>query len=246
MKENFNEILKTKPKNIIELIGKMETLQEYFKNNKKYKPLRPFLKTYTLVTKEVAKKQIQNKGFFEEDKQLEKLDLEFANLYLEPLKEYLINKKKKQPWNSYLKYCEKEDSKAFLQMFIGIHIHINADLCFALSNTSYKNKKDFLAINTILEELIPKVMWDLTINHRDFLGFGALIFSELSKKEFKKIIIKWREQAWKNSRKKINKKKLYEECDKTTKKIIKIFEEIFELKNPFSFLKELEKLKINY
>jgi len=244
MKQNLKGIF-SKSENIFEVIGKMQTLIEYFKDTKKYNSLLPFLETYYLVTKKVAEKNIQNENYYQNPKALETLDIEFAWQYFISLEKYLKSKTKKMPWKNYFTYCEK-NKLAFLEMFIGINVHINADLCVTLAKINYKEKKDFKKINKILEELIPKVMRNLAINYKDIFGFGGVVLEDFAKNEFKKIVVKWRNQAWKNSKKlrkdSTKKKEIYQMTEDVSKELIRIFSE--DLFNPKLFLRDLEKIKV--
>src|SRR3989338_3885961 len=100
----------------------------YHYTQKQYKNLVPFLETYYLITKSVADKQFSSKSFFAKPGQLSKLDVYFASLYFIPLKSYLESGKKVKPWKIYFDYCERKDGIPFVQMFLGINAHINADL----------------------------------------------------------------------------------------------------------------------
>ena len=128
---NFRQVLQIKDlksETIFDVIGRMEVLLEYFKSKPRHKNLVPFLETYYLITKAVAEKQLKHPKFFRDPKSLGKLDVDFANLYFKPLKIYLETGRTVKPWQKYFEYCEQKNGLPFLQMFLGMNAHINADL----------------------------------------------------------------------------------------------------------------------
>src|SRR3989344_1197886 len=147
------ELLQTGPNDtIFSVLGKMDVLLDYFKHEHHYKSLVPFLETYYLVTKRVALKSLENAHFFNDVQEMDRIDIRFAELYFTPLLAFLDNHAMPKPWNTYFKHCLSPHSKPFVQILLGINAHINADLPCALTELNYTNRKDFLAINKILEE----------------------------------------------------------------------------------------------
>lgn len=248
-KPEIISMLNKKSRNISEVLVKMELSLSEFRKNPKTKSLEPFLDVYYDVTKSVLEKRFK-KNFYENPKKLEELDIEFSNLYFSPLKKYLEKNKKLSPWKEYFKYCEKGHIP-FVKMLVGINAHINGDLAEALSKSNYKERKDFLKINKILEKLIPEVMKHLAFEDRDLFGAAGVFLPNLVNKEFKKIIVRWREDAWENS-KKLRKNpekiiKIHEQTENVSKEIVKIFAEAVHLKEtPYTFLKRLERLRLNF
>ncbi len=250
MKEGIKDIfeLNKKEESIFGIIGRMETLVNYFESVKKYSGLIGFLKTYLAVTQKVEAKYVKKSDYYLNIKKLEQVDIEFASLYFKALKSYLISEKKLSPWKEYFNYCEEGGGWYFLQMLLGIHVHINADLCVTLVNLNYKVRKDFLVINKILEELIPGIMFDLAFHKQDIFGFGGVVFRDFVKKEFNKIVVGWRLQAWKNAqvlRKNPKKKReLHQKTEQMTLELIKLFDDAMHLKNVFEFIGKLEEMKV--
>ncbi len=182
-----------------DVIGRMKVLLEFFKRQKRYKNLTPFLKTYHLITKSVAERSLEDNNFFKNPMALNHLDVHFANLYFRPLKYYLVNNRMVRPWQTYFRYCERADGIPFLQMLLGINAHINSDLLTSVIMLQYQYKSDFLKINKILKDEIPDVMKFLAFVDHDLYGYGALVFRKFVLHEFKNVIVAWRNQVWQNA-----------------------------------------------
>ena len=236
---------------ISEVIGKMETLLAYFKENPQYLGLVPFLETYYLVTKKVAEKRIQQENYYNHPGDLEKLDVVFASLYFRPLATYLKTGKANPPWSGYFDYCEK-DGIPFLKMLLGINAHINTDLCITLISLGYRHKNDYFVINDILDEVIPEIMHFLAFTSHDIFGISGLFFKKIVEKEFRKTVVQWRQHAWNNAlaistgsypdyHTKLNK------CTEET--CVRLIATFHELRRPFSIPKfnlKLEKALVKF
>lgn len=247
----ISQLLSYKHKDIYDVLGRMEVLVDKFDSNKSQKTLVPFLETYYMVTKNVTEKTIGKKFFINKQK-LEELDIVFASLYFNPLKKKLVNKRNNTPWKTYFEYCSTEGIP-FLQMILGISSHINGDLPKALMNSKYNQKKDFLVINDILEEVLPQIMSYLAFHEHDVFAFSSLVFSNFMENEFHKIIVKWRKNAWNNylllngmnkKDKLMAQKKLLILTEQTNKKIIGLFNDLENLKNVNSFLDNINSINV--
>ena len=213
------------------IIGRMEIILEYFKANPKHKNLVPFLETYYLITKAVAEKQLDHPGFFKNPSLLKKLDVHFAGLYFEPLKVYLETGKSARPWKCYFDYCERlDDGMPFLQMFLGINAHINGDLCTSLKSVRYKERGDYLAVNTILHEKIPEIMKFLAFVEHDYYVMAGYLYKKLIEEEFQKVVVGWRLNAWTNAEFKLSRKHVMK-TERVGESLVKIFEKTSFLKN---------------
>ena len=241
------QIKNLKEENIFGIIGRMEMLLKYFERHKKLHSQIPFLKVYYLVTKKVFEKNLEKKDYYNYPEKMDELDVHFCNLYFDALKPFLDSEKKKTPWKNYYSYCSSGKDFPFLEVLLGINSHINADLCDVLAKLNYQEKRDFMKINKILLEVIPDMIRYLFFEEKDFLGLGGLIIPDLVEKEFKKTVVKWRKDAWKNSKKlKKNprlKKDLYIQTENLSKELIQIFENDLPL-HPKRFLKRINKLKV--
>lgn len=206
---------------------------EMFKSSHELKNLIPFLEVYYLVTKLVAQKAVQNREFFEDFEKVNQLDVFFAARYFKPIENFILNEEKVSPWENYLKYSENSSSFAFVQMLLGINAHINGDLPIVLYNLSYNNRQDFLRINTILLEVLPDIVNYLVIHNRDIFAVGGLFMRNFFLEEFKKTIVKWRNDAWvvfetmKNSQNPdAIEKAVLEQTEEIAQEIIRIFHEL--------------------
>lgn len=239
-----------KKETIFDVVGRMKVLLEYFKRNPKHKNLVPFLKTYYLITKSVAERSLEREDYFHNTKKLHELDAYFADLYFRPLKEYLLNKKFKKPWQTYFRYCERKDGIPFVQMLLGINAHINSDLLTSVVNIKYTNRKDFLTINKILKEEIPNVMKFLVRVDHDIYGLGSLFFKSFALQEFRHVIVKWRGIVWRNKQKydKENYKKarkvIHNQTEEIGKEIIRIFENLAHFRNLSHLVQRMNNLGI--
>ncbi len=235
----------TDPKNetIYTIIGRMEVLLKYFKENKKHSSLAPFLETYLLVTIAVAEKYNLKKSYFSNFKSIEKLDIYFASLYFSPVLDFIENGKSTKPWQSYFKYISDANGIPFLQIILGINSHINADLFTSISNLKYANEKDYFLVNDILMEVIPDVM-KILIKKHDLLGFGSLVFKDFITNEFHMVIEKWRSDAWANHLIKADPNKITENTEKLGDELTMIITNIYNHKNPLH-INKINNLSVN-
>lgn len=235
--------LERKEKTIFDVIGKMEILLDYY-NKSKYTNLSPFLETYIFVTKNVAQKNLK-KQYYNNPKELEKLDIYFASTYFNPIYSYIELSKYKSPWKKYLKYCERKDSIPFVQMLLGINAHINYDLVKTIINTKYNERKDFIKINNILNEVIPDIMKYLAFEKHDIIAASGIILKRFINDEFHQVIVKWREDAWKNAQKVKKDKKLLTKINAQTEDIARKIIEIFHNNiDPIKMTREINKLRV--
>jgi len=226
-------IVNPKNETIFGILGRMEVLLDLFKNHKEYTHLVPFLETYYLVTKTVADRTVDLKRHFKDWEAMEKLDIQFASLYFHPLKIYLESGRCLKPWQAYFKYFEEPKGIPFLQMLLGINSHINGDLAWTLSLIKYREREDFLAINDILDEEIPKIMSFLAFHVHDPLAFGGVVFKNFIEKEFKRIIVKWRSKAWRDaqllSEKLVDEHIIVNRAEAIAHELINIFANVYSL-----------------
>ncbi len=232
-----------KDETIYTIIGRMEVLLKYFKENKKHNSLAPFLETYLLVTIAVAEKYNLKKSYFSEFKSIEKLDIYFASLYFSPVLNFIETGKSTKPWQSYFKYISDNNGIPFLQIILGINSHINADLFTSISKLKYSNEKDYFLVNDILMEVIPDVM-KILIKRHDLLGFGSLVFKNFITNEFHMVIEKWRSDAWANHLVKTNPHYIIENTEKLGEELTNTITDIYNQKNPLGVMK-INRLSVN-
>lgn len=209
------------------IMGRMQVLLEYFSTVPEYRSFVPFLQTYYIITKEVALRLHANSHYFNDVQALEKLDVYFATLYFNPLREYLETGRASQPWQSYFAYCSQPKGSPFLQMLLGINAHINGDLGRTLIDTQYVEQGDYLRINEILLAKIPEVLTFLAFKRQDLFGAGGLVFKQFIAGEFNRVIVKWRQAAWNNAVKIQIQKLPYEGVLSQTEQIAERLIEIF-------------------
>jgi hypothetical protein len=232
------------------VVGRMEVLMDYFLGNPSLYPLVPFLKTYYFVTKKSADKYVFYKHYFYNLKDYETLDVYFASLYFEPLLRFLEKKEVAPPWQHYFDYCQKIGGIPFLQIILGINAHINSDLYKAIVDLKYSHVGDFFLVNKILKEVAPDVIKFLAME-KDLVGIGGLVFKDLIHAQFENTILKWRSDAWINSRRttKANYASHYESISENTEKIaVKLtqdFASIYSFKNIPGAIREVNSLSVN-
>ncbi|MBP9716463.1 MAG: hypothetical protein KBD51_00815 [Candidatus Levybacteria bacterium] len=220
-----------KEETIYTIIGRMEVLLQYFKDNKEKSSLAPFLETYLLVTIAVAEKYNLKKSYFKDFKSVEKLDIYFASLYFGPVLKFIEKGDLTKPWQSYFKYTSDPNGIPFLQILLGINAHINADLYSSISKLKYSNEKDYFLVNDILMEVIPDVM-KILIKKHDLLGFGSLIFKDFIINEFHMVIEKWRSDAWANHLINKDPDEIIDNTEILGNYLVSIVTEIYHHKNP--------------
>ncbi len=234
---------------ILSLMGRMQLIVSFFKQHSQYHALLPFLYTYYLVTKMVAEKNIERYDYYRRPKKLEEVDLHFAHLYFQPLRTYVDCGEKPRPWHTYFTYCEQENGVPFVQMLLGINAHINADLSLSLVETDYREKQDFKQINAVLQEVIPAVLNFLAQDEHDVFGLGGLVFQRRVREEFKRIIVSWRSQAWRNAEKLRSDPKAEQELHMQTEELggqlCNIFNSSMYLRTPQTTLRRVRELQVS-
>ncbi|MFZ2803822.1 MAG: DUF5995 family protein [Patescibacteria group bacterium] len=154
------------------MAARMEVLLEEFHRVPEWGGFTPFLHTYLLITKAVAR----DRSSFNHPADLDWLDTHFASLYFRPLERFLFSGKLTKPWATYYTYCSQPNGSAFVQMLLGINAHINGDLARTLQMASYTRRADFLRVNHILEGEIPRVMRYLAFQQKDPIAMGGLLW----------------------------------------------------------------------
>lgn len=121
---------------------------------------------YRQVTIEV-KKGIEA-GFFEDGERMERLDVIFANRYLEALSQYQRGEVPTRSWLVAFEATERWWPIVLQHLLLGINAHINLDLGIAAARTSPGAQLaglqgDFNKINGILASLVDEVKHELTV-----------------------------------------------------------------------------------
>ncbi len=244
------EIKDLEEETIFGVIGRMEILKVMFESDKKYRNFLPFLEVYYLVTKHVAERAVERRNYFNNYAKVERLDVNFANLYFKPMLAYLLLGEKPTPWKTYFDYCERPNGIPFVQMILGINAHINSDLARAIYLTRFKDEHDDKIIDNLLRDVIPDILYFLAVNYRDIFSIGGIFMSSFIEHEFEDTICKWRSVAWDNIQGAniLNIRSIMKELNFDTEamgqELISIFENIMHFDHISTELSHLNKLKV--
>ena len=148
---------------IDEVIAILEGIIEESKS--KGSPAGYFAALYKKVTSRV-KEGILN-GEFEDGERMEKLDVLFANRYLEAYAKFSINEDISKSWKVAFDNTNSYWPIVLQHLLWGINAHINLDLAIATAETASGKpinnlRQDFDKINQILSELVGEVQQELS------------------------------------------------------------------------------------
>lgn len=124
-----------------------------------------FAVLYLKVTQKV-KEGIQN-GTFENGPRMEKLDVIFANRYIQAYYQYQAKEATSKSWEAAFAAAENYWIIVLQHLLLGMNAHINLDLGIAAAQVCPKDEiytlqNDFNTINTILSSLVEDVERNLT------------------------------------------------------------------------------------
>lgn len=154
----------TPAKNIDEVIAQLDDVIRWAIETRN--PIGIFPALYVVVTRKV-KEGILAGNVFEDGPRMEKLDVIFANRYLEALHQYRTNQPCSLSWHRAFVVADRFPSHLILQeLLVGMNAHINLDLGIAAAETAPGTainglKNDFYAINKILNALVEDIKDDL-------------------------------------------------------------------------------------
>ena len=99
---------------------------------------------------------------FEDGARMERLDVIFANRYLQAWDAYINKQKCTNAWCNVFDACNTNDLVVLQHLFLGINTHINLDLAIAAAETCpgekiYDLKNDFGKINIVIASLMQTV-----------------------------------------------------------------------------------------
>ncbi len=146
-----------KPTTIDQVIEKLESIIQWSKDQ----PSRVgfFASLYLRVTLTI--KSNLGKGFFDDDKRLERLDVIFANRYFDAYEQFRNNDPAlPKAWAVAFDAVSNDDLIIVQHLLLGISAHINIDLGVAAARTSPGAeidglKADFQRVNDVLAKLVP-------------------------------------------------------------------------------------------
>ncbi len=150
-------------KTIDEVIEQLEKIVEWARRN--HSRLGYFAALYRKVTVKV--KEGIAEGFFEDGERMERLDVVFANRYLDGFERYQNNKVLTRSWTVCFDAARHWWPIVLQHVLLGMNAHINLDLGVAAARTCPGNavhglKNDFNKINEILAGLVDGVERELT------------------------------------------------------------------------------------
>ena len=149
-------------KTMKEVISRLEDLvEDAIRNNS---CLGLFAQLYLMVTREVEKGIVH--GRFEDGSRMERLDVCFANRYLDALDQYKTGRAVTKSWQRAFDAAKQNDLLIVQHLFMGMNAHINLDLGIAATDTVKEHemsalKRDFDEINKILIDQIELVQLKL-------------------------------------------------------------------------------------
>ncbi|MFI5100306.1 MAG: DUF5995 family protein [Actinomycetes bacterium] len=116
------------PRDLTAVVADMDAVLEQMPDGD---PLRAFVATYRRTTLAVGDR-IAAKAFVDPD-WVERWDVAFADLYLEPLREHLAGRPVPGPWGVAFEYARTDPGQPLLRhLLLGMNAHINYDLPQAL------------------------------------------------------------------------------------------------------------------
>lgn len=147
-----------KATSINEVIAHLDTIIDWSKQHQSR--IGYFATLYRRMT--VAVQQgIANKSF-EDAERMERLDVNFANRYLQAWDAYVNKKPCSSAWCAAFDACSNNSHIVLQHLLLGINTHINLDLGIAAAETCpgdtiYSLQKDFEKINTVIASLTEAV-----------------------------------------------------------------------------------------
>lgn len=150
---------------IPEVIARLDAIIQQSIEEKSAMGIFPAL--YVVVTEKI-KESIDAGNVFKDNKRLERLDVIFANRFLEAHHQYIHGQKPTLAWQAAFKAAENFPSYIILQeLLLGTNAHINLDLGIASAETApgaeIKDlRDDFNRVNEILEKLTGLVRAEIS------------------------------------------------------------------------------------
>ncbi|MBO6516808.1 MAG: hypothetical protein JJ975_09680 [Bacteroidia bacterium] len=144
----------------------LDILDEIISDSKeKQSPIGYFAALYRTVTEQV-KKGIENHEF-DNNPRMERLDVIFANRYIEAYLNYQSGKANTKSWQVAFALSEKYWPIVLQHLLVGMNAHIALDLGIAAAEVSVGKdindlKNDFDKINGVLSSLVGEVEKDLS------------------------------------------------------------------------------------
>ena len=160
-----------------------------------------FATLYKLMTAAVQKGIAEN--IFEDAARMEKLDVVFANRYLQAYFDHAAKLPVTTSWKTAFDSAERNDLIVVQHLLLGINAHINLDLGIAAADISNPDtilslQKDFVKINDTIADIYSKLQPRFSK-----ISWPAVFLSKLDPRVSNNVInfsiVKAREVAWANA-----------------------------------------------
>ena len=144
--------------NITEVITRLDAIVQQTKIEKKrFGYFAALYKRMTMAVDEGIRKHL-----FEDGARMERLDVIFAQRYIDAYEAYHNNKPCTSSWKFVFDNCENEDLIVIQHILLGVNTHINLDLAIATAEMTDENgidalSNDFNKINDVIASLIDDV-----------------------------------------------------------------------------------------
>lgn len=163
MKNNKESLHGLRADTIDEVIHSLDTIVDWSKRHAKQTGY--FAALYRKVTIKV--KQGIESGYFDDGERMERLDVIFANRYLDAFERYHSGRTVTRVWQLAFELTEDWFPIVLHHLMIGMNAHINLDLGIAAAQTVEENempllKPDFNKINDVLSDLVDEVENELS------------------------------------------------------------------------------------
>jgi hypothetical protein len=151
----------------------------------------------------VAIKDGIDKGLFEDAARMEKLDVFFANRYLEAYTQFISGQKPTASWQTAFDAAASDQLTVLQHLLLGINAHINLDLGIAAAKVSTPETiaqlaNDFNKVNEVIGSLFGDVQTSLTK-----IAFPMYFIKKLNPQKTTAVlnfsISKARQTAWANA-----------------------------------------------
>lgn len=160
-----------------------------------------FAVLYKLMTKAVVKGM--NENIFEDVARMEKLDVVFANRYLQAYFDYTGNKPVTLSWKTAFDAAQQDNLIVVQHLLFGINAHINLDLGIAAADICtidnvHELQNDFVKINDTIADIYSRLQPRFTK-----ISWSAVFLSRIDPRVTNNVInfsiVKAREVAWANA-----------------------------------------------
>lgn len=142
-------------------------------------------------------------GAFEDGARMEKLDVIFANRYLDAYEKFAAGEKTSSCWHTAFNAAQDERLTVLQQLLLGINAHINLDLGIAASQAATAQsiagmQRDFDKVNEIIAALFGIVQDSLSK-----ISFPMIFIRKVKLKQTEAVLnfsmVKARQTAWANA-----------------------------------------------